>query len=568
MKDYSFLYSKNKLSSALIRRAKEEGKLQDLIEDTSYLPLDSSITLRLYHYENNLKYIPKCKVCNSDLKFINDKFKGYKDTCSAKCSGLYRRLSNSEDIPEEAKKFRLTQYQLDFFKSNPNIEWPLCKCGCGQKVLLNTTNSKKVFRLYASSSCSRKDKTVSKDIEALLSNENWLRDQREVKKKSIDLIAEELGISTSPVKKWCVYFNIDIRLNESNSKTKSLLEDRDWLYEQHVINKKTCQTIASEIGSSAPTVSVYLEKHKIEANNPNEYPRKFIRTSKACSEIVSFIKSFYDGEVVENNRSILEGRELDIYLPDKKFAIEYNGVYHHLYRPYADTLPLRKDIEYHKSKTIICRNKNIRLFQIWSSQWIEKEEIIKSMIKNMLGYSDKKIYARQCSIEHITPYEKDSFLDNNHLQGKDKSLLKYGLYHEEKLVAVMTFCKSRFNKSYDWELSRYSCLRNNSVIGGFSKLLKHFERNNEGSIISYANLMHSYGDVYSRNGFRLIHENVASYWYVKRGTETLEHRSKFRKKFITFEEDDRTEEEIMDFLGYDKIFDCGTLVFVKTKEGA
>ena len=75
-------------------------------------------------------------------------------------------------------------------------------------------------------------------------------------------------------------------------------------------------------------------------------------------------------------------------------------------------------------------------------------------------------------------------------------------------------------------------------------------------------MMYSNGNVYIKNGFDLLHENPASYWYVKRGTENLEHRTNYRKNFISKENDNRTEEEIMDSLGFDKIFDCGTLVFV------
>lgn len=58
--------------------------------------------------------------------------------------------------------------------------------------------------------------------------------------------------------------------------------------------------------------------------------------SKSENIIVEFIKSFYDKEIIINTRKVLKKYELDIYLPDIKLAIEYNGIRYHsieLYKP-------------------------------------------------------------------------------------------------------------------------------------------------------------------------------------------------------------------------------------------
>src|SRR5574343_340284 len=111
--DYSYLYAANgKLSSTFIKRAKEAGKLDSLIELTSFLPEDSPISVRLYHHENQLSYRPTCKMCGNLLEFVNDKFKGYKDTCSAKCSGAYRKQQNLIELPERLKEDDELHYLL------------------------------------------------------------------------------------------------------------------------------------------------------------------------------------------------------------------------------------------------------------------------------------------------------------------------------------------------------------------------------------------------------------------------------------------------------------------------
>jgi len=458
------------------------------------------------------------------------------------------------------REFKLSKFQKKFFEDNPNVDWPLCKCGCGKKVLINKTNTNEIFREYASVECSRKSKTISNDIVENLSNKEWLYNQRVILKKSNELIASELGISTTPVYKWCKKHDIKLRLNASNSSVLEKLSDKEWLSKKYNDEKLKCEEIAKELSTSKSTVSIFLNKHGIETRNPNFYDRKFIKVSKSHQEIVDFIKTIYDGEIKINDRSVLSGKELDIYIPEKKLAIEYNGVYWHI----VNTLKLGSEgKKYHKNKMLDCRENGIDLFQIWSSQWELKKEIIKSMLRIKLHSNEvRKIPARKCEIREVSIYDKDTFLDENHLMGKDKSKIKCGLYYMDELVSLITFRTSRYNKSYDHELNRFSVKCNTLVQGGFTKLLNYFRKNHTGSIISYADLMYSNGNVYYKNNFKLIKETQPKYWYVKEDTEILEHRSSHMKKRYVQGEDSRTELEIMNELGYNRIYDCGVLSFV------
>ena len=185
-------------------------------------------------------------------------------------------------------------------------------------------------------------------------------------------------------------------------------------------------------------------------------------------------------EKLENDRKTLDGLELDIVLPKNNLAIECNGNYWH-------TELQGKDKHYHLNKTVECEKKNIQLLHILESEWIDKSDIWKSIINSKLGLSNR-IYARKCEIKEILdPKIKNDFLECNHLQGKDRSSIKLGLYYQRELVSVMTFCKSRFNKNYEWEISRFASLLDTTIIGGASKLLSHFKKvYNPKSIITYA----------------------------------------------------------------------------------
>ena len=451
-----------------------------------------------------------------------------------------------------------------FYCVNNNIT-EIPQCVCGNFVMANKKDNNLGFTQYCSPKCSRSNKTISLEILKKLEDKDWLYNQRITLKKSKELIAEELGCSVIPVNKWIKIHNIpEVKYNKSNTEVLKYLEDYDWLYTKHKVEKKSCEEIASILNSSKSTVSIYLNKLNIDANLANSYPKES-KPSKECMEVVEYIKSIYNGEILIDRYGIIGELQLDIYLPELNIAFEYNGVYSHLYRPEypIEKFAQRKDARYHVEKTKRCEAMGIQLIHIFSSSWKMKTELWKSFIKNKLKLVNDKIYARKCYVREITTYEKDTFLEENHLQGKDKSLYKFGLFNNGYLISVITFGKSRYNQNYTWELIRFCVKRDVSVVGGFSKLLAHFKKMYDGSIVSYADRTYSNGNMYAKNGFSLLCVNKPSYWYVAKNSEQLLHRSNFKKsKLLTNDNEHLTEEEIMFENGYSKIFNCGTLTFV------
>ena len=212
----------------------------------------------------------------------------------------------------------------------------------------------------------------------------------------------------------------------------------------------------------------------------------------------------------------------------------------------------------------MCEEKGIKLIHIYDLLWKTKKEIFKSMIKSQLGYCENKIYARKCEIREISIHDKNLFLNENHLQGKDKSRFKYGLFYNNELISVMTFTPSRYNKNYKWELSRFATKKNCIVIGSFSKLLSHFKNLHHGSIISYADRTHSNGNVYIKNGFKLLRINPPQFYWIDKNFSVMYHRSKFTKSKALkhLNRPELTAEQIAEELGFTKTFECGTLTFV------
>jgi len=433
------------------------------------------------------------------------------------------------------------------------------QCICGKPVALDVTYSINGFRTYCGAECSRKNKTVEKIALEKLSDKEWLYDQRIVQQKSIELIGEELGVSHIPVQKWIKEHQLDEMFDarSRNTLATSVLKDKTQLKEFYD-SGLTCEEIAEKLSSTKSTVSRWLSFHEIETRSSNSYERKINKVSQQENDLVEFIQRIYDGKIKTSNRSILNGQELDIYIPEKNIAIEYNGLYSHSYKPWETKESLIKGKSYHLNKTIKCQNQGIQLLHIFSDEWLLKREIVESLIRSKLN-CNSRLYARHCSVVEIDIHTKNMFLNRCHMQGEDKSLIKLGLVYDNELVSAMTFCKARFNRNYEWELSRFCTKLGYNVIGGFSKLLVNFRKEYSGSIISYADRRYSDGGVYDKNGFQLIHVNSPSYYYVDKNYLERHNRMKFQKKYIGSY--DCTEYEKAREMGFNKIFDCGTLAY-------
>lgn len=244
-------------------------------------------------------------------------------------------------------------------------------------------------------------------------------------------------------------------------------------------------------------------------------------------------------------RTVIASYELDLYSEKYKIAIEFNGNYWHGEN--------RVTPSYHKIKSEMAQKQGIFLYHIFEYEWNIplKKELIIAQLKNLFGLNEKKIFARQCEIKPVSVINKQKFLNDNHLQGEDRSSVAVGLYCDEELVSIMTFCKPRFNKQYDWELSRFCSKRGYNVVGGASKLFNWFLNNFSGTIISYSNEAKTRGTLYEKLGFRLLRISPPNYVWCN-GKEVL---PRYRTQM-------RNEAQIMKEQNYWRIYDCGNKVWV------
>ena len=285
--------------------------------------------------------------------------------------------------------------------------------------------------------------------------------------------------------------------------------------------------------------------------------------SKAEDEIYNICCDVVGKEnVIRKDRTVLDKFELDILIPSHHLAIEFNGIRWH-------SEQFKADKNYHLTKTKICEKKGIRLIHIFEDEWIWRREIVEMRIRRILGDSKafKRIYARKCTVREINNSEAKDFLDKNHIQGATLATIYLGAFHENNLIGVMTFKREHDEGYYD--LNRFATEMHTSVVGLASKMLTYFIRNyNPAEIKSFLDRRwgSANNNVYIQMGFVLTETLKPSYWYTD-GRSKRNHKFGFRKdklKKLGNFNDDMTEHEMANALGYYRIWDCGLFKYVWT----
>ena len=514
---------------------------------------------QVYHFLHDIKYIVLCSMdgCNNIVKFKNST-KGYYEYCSNVCVGLEKK------IKEKRKETCLKKYGTKTPSESDEI-----------KIKIKKTNIKKY------------------GFNSPLQN-------IEIKQKSLDTLNQNYGVLSplnsdiilEKIKKTKKQKHGDENFNNREKFTKTMLEKYN--VKHPIQNQKIKQKITNTLNKTI--MEKYLDFYsEYEVLNLDLDEKKYLMKcdknhifdisysllasrrktntiicttcnpiDKSISglelELVNFIEEKYDGKIITSDRTILDGKELDIYLPELKLAFEFNGLFWHN--------ELHKDSKYHLNKTNECEKQEIHLFHIYEDDWIYKKTIIKSMILNKIKKTPKKIFGRKTIIKDLSDKKYNKiirlFLDENHLQGFVGSKIKIGLFYNDEIVSLMTFGKNRFGigkiHKNEYELLRFCNKLNTNIIGGASKLFKYFlKKYKPNNIISYADRSYSNGGLYEILNFKLTHNTKESYHYIV--DKIRKHRFNFRKSKITTDKD-KTEHDIMLEKNIYRIYNSGHKCYV------
>ncbi len=278
---------------------------------------------------------------------------------------------------------------------------------------------------------------------------------------------------------------------------------------------------------------------------------------------------------IENDRKFLGNRmELDFIIPDRNVAIEMDGNYWH------SEIPSGHDHTYHLGKTTLCHDKNMKLIHIFEDEVINNETKTLARLSQILGEPPQyNISSDFCEVKYVDAEAKALFLNENHLEGDHISSLNIGLFHDGLLVSMMTFYDLTADQ---FELSSFSSKIGYEVKDGFDKMLQFFIKETQpSSIAAFADIRWNGYDprdtVYAKGGFAFQGYSSPNYWYFYRNDYFTRHPTfKFSKeimlerteiKELNEEEDlsSLTEWELAQLLGMDRIWDCGNMKFLSTR---
>lgn len=465
----------------------------------------------------------RCKVCNNLLSFTN--IKNRNKCCSAKCS------SNDPDKLDRTKETWIKKYGVDNPSKSQEIQ------NKKEETTLKNYGVKCSFQ-----SPELREKMKQAQIEKYGYVHNF--SAKPVMEKHIQYMKENYG----------VLHNSQMHLKDSNvlyDKINDLIENNI-----HEMEFEVYSELLKISGLTDTSGRRALKKNNIKLNDYGK--------SLPEQDLIDFIETL-KVPYLAHVKGMLENKqyELDIVFPKYNIAIELDGVYYHSSKNIEEDNYMSKR---HLNKTEQCEDKGIQLLHIFENEWedLTKKEIWKSVIRNKLGLTETKIYARKCVLSEISNKQAKEFCDLNHLQGGIYGSLNLGLFYKGELVQVAILAKPRFNKNYRYELLRLCSKLNTVVVGGASKLLKDLS-----NVVSYANRRWSIGKVYQSSGFNYVKKTNPCYWYWHsiRNDSKLQHRSTFQKHRLPYLLDtfdpNLTEQENMYNNKYKRIWDCGNLVYAK-----
>ena len=222
----------------------------------------------------------------------------------------------------------------------------------------------------------------------------------------------------------------------------------------------------------------------------------------------------------------------------------------------------------------MCKKRGIKLIQIFEDEYMNHKDIVYNKIKHILKLDNDlpKVPGRKCVVKEITKTDAEEFLSKYHVQGFVGSKIYVGAFYNNELVAVMTF-KSTDNKG-NWELTRFASNYNYICQGVGGKLFKYFINNyNPEEIKSFADrrwTVDEENNIYIKLGFKLEGYTNPDYHYFKEEDGIIrQHKFAFRKKRLNKKYGlplSMTETEMTEYLGYNKIYDCGLIKYVWYKK--
>ena len=401
-----------------------------------------------------MEYI--CDYCNKPFNMTQNQIRNYKKDpnkaffCNISCSGKYYAYKSHKNKTEEEKQARNNKIRETLLARENNL----------------SQEEKDKRKMYTNKYWNSLDK-----------EERSKRNKENAKKSKITKL-ERYGDANynNPQKISETYKNNNTIDNPARnwdhlSKDQlNIIRNKD-LFKAFILNiplsERCIYTISAKLNIGRSYCSTLINKYDLY-NDPEVKIHRNI--SKPQIELQDYIGSLYPGEIITNTKKVITPYELDIYIPDKNLAIEYNGNYYHT------TNNIDKKTHYLKSK--LCEEKGIRLIHIFEYEWEDSRQrpILENIIKSALNINTT-IYARKLKIIVKDSKLMKDFFNTNNIQGFRGGKFAICLADKETEEVYMSYIigDAFFGKGkYQYEIIRGATKLGYNVVGGASRIWNYF----------------------------------------------------------------------------------------------
>lgn len=342
---------------------------------------------------------------------------------------------------------------------------------------------------------------------------------------------------------------------------KKMHEKVDIICKEHGLFRQTPSKHI--LGQGCPKCAA-IKRGKLKNQSNEEFIDNGNILSKGESEIYEYICSLLGKDnVVRGDRTVLDGKEIDIYIPSLKVGFEYDGLKWH-----SDEFGGGN--RYHLEKTNECLKKGVELYHIFEDEYTEKKKIVLSKIRHIVQKDNStKVMGRKCEVKEISKNVAKAFINEYHIQGYSSGSIFIGAYFGGELIAVMTFMKYGNGK---YILNRFASNDRYICQGVCGKIFSYFKKKYKPEIVeSFADrrwTIKPSENLYTKIGFDMVDVLRPEYRYVNSSKPNRRiHKFNFRKEILSKRyglPKDMTESEMVKKLGYYKVFDCGLYKYVYT----
>lgn len=267
-----------------------------------------------------------------------------------------------------------------------------------------------------------------------------------------------------------------------------------------------------------------------------------ITTPKAEKEIIDCISPI---EVEQHNRKILNGKEIDLYIPSLKIGIEYNGLYWH-------STDNGKGRRYHENKIDKCNSNGVGLITIFEDEWLNKRKVCEYKLRRILrSINPQNVSKEKCVFKEIKDKKTiNDFIAHNALLESVLFSFAIGAFYDNELISLLVL------KKYG-DTFTIKCICSNNDFDEYNfeeEILGFFIKNYTfKELVYFANknwLCNQFDNLYTRYGFDMVKSIPPKSMYYNRKLAPYKNFSK--EEYLNNEPND---------INWITVWDCGTIKY-------